>query len=200
MAEIDFWYEFASPYSYLAAMRIEDEAEKYGVRVNWNPMLLGPIFKDQGFDDSPFNAFPLKREYMWRDMQRCAADLGLPFEKPATFPGNGLMAACLSLLGVQEGWVNTITKAIYAAYFGEGKDVADPEMLHALAAEHIPGDPDDVFARANAPENKTALRDQVEQARARGIFGAPMFFCNDEMFWGNDRLEMALKFASKSSR
>ena len=119
MAEIDFWYEFASPYSYLSAMRIEDAAAKLGVTVNWKPMLLGPIFKDQGFKDSPFNAFPLKREYMWRDMARCAADLDLPFQKPESFPGNGLMAARLSILGVKEGWANTITKAIYAAYLAK---------------------------------------------------------------------------------
>ncbi|MEG3618282.1 2-hydroxychromene-2-carboxylate isomerase [Magnetovibrio sp. PR-2] len=196
MAEIDFWYEFASPYSYLSAMRIEDEAAKVGVTVNWKPLLLGPIFKDQGFQDSPFNAFPLKREYMWRDMERCAAELGLAFQKPQTFPANSLMAARLSLLGASEGWANTITKAIYAAYFGEGKDVADREMLRDLVDKHIPGDADDILARAQSAENKTALRDQVEQARTLGIFGAPMFVCVDELFWGNDRLDMALKFAA----
>ena len=196
MAELDFWYEFASPYSYLSAMRIEDEAAKFDVTINWKPMLLGPIFKDQGFKDSPFNAFPLKREYMWRDMARCADELGLPFQKPETFPGNGLMAARLSILGAKEGWANTITKVIYAAYFGEGKDVADHDMLRGLVSEHIAGNTDEVFERANAAENKEALRAQVEQARKLQIFGAPMFICGDEMFWGNDRLEMALQFAT----
>ena len=90
---LEFWYEFASTYSYLAAMRIEPLAEAAGVDIRWRPFLLGPIFAAQGWTSSPFNLFPAKGRYMWRDMERQAAALGLPFRKPDPFPQNALLAA-----------------------------------------------------------------------------------------------------------
>ena len=90
---LEFWYEFASTYSYLTAMRIEPLAEAAGVDIRWRPFLLGPIFAAQGWTSSPFNLFPAKGRYMWRDMERQAAALGVPFRKPDPFPQNALLAA-----------------------------------------------------------------------------------------------------------
>ena len=90
---LDFWFEFASTYSYPAAMRVEKLAGAAGVAVRWRPFLLGPIFKAQGWDNSPFNLYPDKGRYMWHDLERLTASMGLPFRRPDPFPQSSLLAA-----------------------------------------------------------------------------------------------------------
>ena len=116
MPTIDFWYEFASTYSYPTAMRIENMAADGGIDVRWRPFLLGPIFKAFGWNDSPFNIFAAKGRYMWRDLERlCEAD-GLPLKlPPVRFPQNGLKAARLALVGEAEGWIQAFTRAVSIA-------------------------------------------------------------------------------------
>ena len=102
-ATLEFWYEFASTYSYLAAMRIEAAAREAGVSVRWRPFLLGPIFAAQGWTTSPFNLFPAKGRNMWRDLQREAGRLGLPpLTRPDPFPQNSLSATRAAILGQGE--------------------------------------------------------------------------------------------------
>ncbi len=191
----EFWYEFASTYSYLAAMRIEKAAEEAGVTLLWRPFLLGPLLKAQGLESSPFNIFPDKGRYMWRDMEREAARLGLPFYRPKTFPQNSLLAARLALLGTETGWTPVFTKAVYTAEFGEGRDISDPQVL----ADILTGlglDAEAVMAQAQDEAHKTRLRRIGEEAKSRGLFGSPTFIAEDgELFWGNDRLEQALEWA-----
>lgn len=103
MEKLTFWFEFASTYSYLSAMRIEVLAEEAGVGIVWKPFLLGPIFKAQGWDTSPFNLYPAKGKYMVRDMERIAEARGLKFRLPDPFPQNGLHGR-LALVGLEEGW------------------------------------------------------------------------------------------------
>ena len=191
-----FWYDFASTYSYLAAMRIEAVAEAAGVEVRWRPFLLGPIFAAQGWTTSPFNLYPAKGRYMWRDMEREAARLGLPCRRPDPFPQNSLVAARAALLGVDRGWTPAFTRAVYAREFGEGRSIAEPaavaEILSTLGL-----DGPAVLKEAQSDTNKTRLKALVEEARSRGIFGAPTFLTEDgEMFWGNDRLERALEWVA----
>ena len=100
MAKLEFWYEFASTYSYLSAMRIEEMAREAGVEVQWRPFLLGPIFVAQGWTTSPFSIYAAKGRNMWRDMERLTAARGLGFRKPDPFPQNGLHAARLALITV----------------------------------------------------------------------------------------------------
>ena len=134
MSPIDFWFEFASTYSYLAAFRLDAVAEAAGVEVRWQPFLLGPIFKAQGWNDSPFNLQPAKGRYMWRDMERICAARGLPFRKPDPFPQNGLRAARLALVGAEEGWGPAFSKAVYTAEFGGGADISDRQVLAGVLA------------------------------------------------------------------
>ncbi|WP_243369399.1 2-hydroxychromene-2-carboxylate isomerase [Microvirga solisilvae] len=191
----EFWYEFASTYSYLAAMRIEQLAEEAGVEVVWRPFLLGPIFQAQGLENSPFNVYPDKGRYMWRDMEREAVRIGLPFYRPKSFPQNSLLAARIAALGTETGWTPIFTKAVYMAEFGEGRDISDREVLVGIL-DGLGLDPEDIIAEAQSDANKTRLRRLSEEAQSRGIFGAPTFFAEDgEMFWGNDRLEQALDWA-----
>ena len=197
---IEFWYEFASTYSYLAAMRIEARAAEAGVDVRWRPFLLGPIFAAQGWNTSPFNLFPAKGRYMWRDMEREAARLGLPFYRPKTFPQNGVLAARIALLGADRGWTPAFTRAVYTAEFGECRDISDPQVLSPILTD-LGLDPEAILAEALTDCNKMRLRRMGEEVLSRGIFGAPTFFTEDgEMFWGNDRLEQALDWALAQAR
>jgi 2-hydroxychromene-2-carboxylate isomerase len=197
MAEIDFWYEFASTYSYPTAMRIERLAADDGVTVRWRPFLLGPIFKAYGWNDSPFNIYKTKGKYMWRDLERvCEADglaLSLP---PVRFPQNGLQAARLALAGEDQGWTPAFTRAVFTANYAEQKDISDEATLRAILLS-LDVDADAALSAAGSEEVKEALKAQTAEAQARGLFGAPSFTVGDELFWGNDRLEAALAWARR---
>lgn len=203
MPKLTFWYEFASTYSYLAAMRVEDVARNSGVDVIWQPFLLGPILRSQGMPTSPFNLYPVKGEYMWRDMARGAQKLGLPpITCPNPFPQNGLLAARIALIGMEDGWGPAFTRAVYSAEFAEGRQIDDKEMLGKLITAQG-ADASGVLDRAATDEGvKSSLRSATERAAELGLFGAPSFTTTDsELFWGNDRLEDALNWAkSESSR
>src|SRR5215831_11760410 len=100
---LDFWFDFASTYSYPAAMRIAPLAAEAGVTVRFRPFLLGPIFKAQGWDNSPFNLYPAKGRNMWRDLERLCEDLRLPFRRPEPFPQNSLLPARVAFFGLTPG-------------------------------------------------------------------------------------------------
>jgi len=188
---LTFWFEFASTYSYLAAARVIAAADAAGIAVDWRPFLLGPIFADQGMTDSPFNLFPAKGAYMWRDMARLAGDLGLPFRRPSQFPRNGLLAARVATAGLDEAWLPGFVVSVYRANFGDDKDIADPALLAALV-DQSGGDGAAALAAAATPAVKDRLRASTQAAKALGIFGAPSFTTPEgELFWGNDRLEQA---------
>ena len=140
---IEFWFEFASNYSYLSVMRVEREAARLEVPIRWRPFLLGPIFKSFGWTTSPFVLQTWKTEYVFRDMERQCRKYGFAWTRPTTFPRASL-----------------------------------------LPAQHI-------IDEAQGEANKSRLRGQTEEAKAKGIFGAPTFFVGEEMFWGNDRLDDA---------
>jgi 2-hydroxychromene-2-carboxylate isomerase len=192
---IEFWYELASTYSYLSAMRIEALASAAGVEVVWKPLLLGPIFHAQGWGTSPFNIYPAKGRYMVRDMERLAAARGLPFRLPSPFPQNSLHAARLTLIGHPQGWGVAFTRAVYAAEFAEGADIGDKRVLGAIL-ERLGLDAPALLAVSAAPETKERLRQQTEEAQELGIFGAPTFLAGGDLYWGDDRLEQALAAAA----
>jgi 2-hydroxychromene-2-carboxylate isomerase len=194
MPEMDFWYEFASTYSYLAAMRVAPTAHSAGVRLRWRPFLLGPIFAAQGWNNSPFNIYPAKGRYMWRDMERLSAQRGLRFRRPDPFPQNSLLAARLALAVPEEKRAD-FSRSVYHAEFADGHDISDAEVLAGLlAAMGLPAE--DCLARAKSDEVKAKLRAETQAAQAAGVFGAPAFVAADgETFWGDDRLEQALAWA-----
>jgi 2-hydroxychromene-2-carboxylate isomerase len=192
---LEFYYELASTYSYLSAMRIEAMAASAGVEIVWKPLLLGPIFRAQGWDTSPFNIYPAKGRYMVRDMERVAAARGLPFKLPSPFPQNSLHAARLALLGLADGWGVAFTRAVYQAEFADGADIGDKRVLAGLLTR-LGFDAEALLARSETPETKQRLRRQTEEAQELGIFGAPSFLTRGELFWGDDRLEQALATAA----
>jgi 2-hydroxychromene-2-carboxylate isomerase len=195
MAKLDFWYDFASTYSYLAAMRAETVANAAGVTLRWRPFLLGPIFKSHGLESSPFTVFPVKGRYSWRDMERLAARQGLPkFTPPVPFPANSLLAA-RTALALSDAERPEFSRAVYRAEFAEGRDISH----RALIADVLTGlghDAEAVLAKTGDQAIKDKLRAETEEAAKQGIFGAPNFVSEDgELFWGNDRLEQAIDWA-----
>ena len=200
-ATVDFWFDFASTYSYPAAIRIVDAADRAGVAVRFRPFLLGPIFKAQGWDTSPFSIYEAKGRYMWRDLERLCADLELPLRRPEPFPQNGLLAARIVLAGLATGaiWPEEFCVAVFRAQFGEGRRIDDPSTLSAILTV-FGVDAATALAAAQAEDNKARLRMQTEEAQRLGIFGAPTFITPDgELFWGNDRLDAALAWAKKGA-
>ena len=194
---LDFWFEFASTYSYPAAMRISPLAEAAGVAVRWRPFMLGPIFKEQGWTTSPFNLFPAKGRNMWRDLERTCGTIGLPFVRPTTFPQNTLLAARVALVGLAEAWGEDYCRAIYRAEFAEGRTVEETETIAGVLTR-LGLDAGAVLDRAQSNENRSQLRAHTEEAQRLGIFGSPSFVTADgELFWGNDRLEAALNWARR---
>lgn len=193
----EFWYEFASTYSYLTAIRIGALASEAGVELLWRPFLLGPIFQAQGWETSPFNIYPAKGRYMVRDIERIAAERGRTFKMPAVFPANGLAAARIALVGDEpgEGWVGEFTRHVYEAQFERQADIANEAILAeilTLMGRSAPA----LIARSRSSANKERLRLQSARAVELGIFGAPSFITQDgELFWGDDRLEQALAWA-----
>ncbi|MGC1571347.1 MAG: 2-hydroxychromene-2-carboxylate isomerase [Pseudolabrys sp.] len=194
---LDFWFEFASTYSYPAAMRISPLAEAAGVAVRWRPFMLGPIFKEQGWTTSLFNLFPAKGRNMWRDLERTCGTIGLPFVRPTTFPQNTLLAARVALVGLAEPWGEDYCRAIYRAEFAEGRTVEEIKTIAGVLTG-LGLDAGAVLDRAQSNENRSQLRAHTDEAQRLGIFGSPSFVTADgELFWGHDRLEAALNWARR---
>ncbi|WP_319546166.1 2-hydroxychromene-2-carboxylate isomerase [Ruegeria conchae] len=193
-ATLQFWFDFASTYSYLSAMRIQQAAAEKRVAVEWHPFLLGPIFAEQGWNNSPFNLYPAKGRYMWRDMERLCAARDLPFQQPKNFPQNSLQAARLALAIGSTNQRGAFVRAVYSAQFGAGQDISDLRVLADCLA--MSGVSQDVMEQIGSPQIKSALFEQVDRAKALHIFGAPSFITKDELFWGDDRLDDAISFAA----
>jgi 2-hydroxychromene-2-carboxylate isomerase len=191
---IEFWFDLASMYSYLSAMRIEELATRAGVAVRWEPFLLGPIFEGFGWNSSPFVLQKEKGAYVWKDLERQCQKYGLPWKKPSVFPQNTVIPLRVALFGVGEPWGAAFCRKMMLRNWARNEDISSAESVTA-ALESLGLPAASILARAQDPMNKPRLRAQVERACTLGIFGAPMFFVRGEMFWGNDRLEDALELA-----
>jgi len=200
MAELEFWFDFASPYSHLSAHRIEPLCEAAGLALRWRPFLLGPIFKSFGWDTSPFLLQKEKGAHMWIDMERQCRKYGIGWVRPSAFPRNGVLASRVGLLLEREGRAGPFCREVMRLNFAEDRDIGDRAVV-AEALVVVGERADEVIAAATGEELKSALRRQTELAQQRGVFGAPTFFAGPELFWGNDRIEDAIAEASgKMSR
>lgn len=191
---LEMWFEFGSNYSYLSVMRIEELARKSDVSVVWKPFLLGPIFKNLGWDSSPFVLQSQKGRYMWRDMKRQAEKYALKFEKPSEFPRLATLPMRVAILGAEQPWIGAFCKNVMVQNWVDDLDINSEETVLQALSGVVPN-PGVIIAQAQSDVNKLHLREQTEEARNRGIFGGPTFFVGEEMFWGNDRLEDAMEYA-----
>ena len=190
---IDFWFDFASPYSYVAAARVEAECAAAGVAFRYRPFLLGPLFSEQlGIKDSPFNVHPLRGRYMWRDVERLCEKYGLAFRRPSAFPRNGVLASRIACIDSPS--TGAFVRRVFEANFASDRDISDPAVVEELA-----GGPA-LVAQAALPDVRGRVRANTDEARALGIFGAPDFTVAGELFFGQDRLGDALAWARKERR
>jgi 2-hydroxychromene-2-carboxylate isomerase len=192
---VEFWFEFASTYSHVAAQRIEAVARAAGVPIVWRPFLLGPIFRQQGWNDSPFNIYPAKGAYMWKDLERQCAKHGVPFRKPSRFPRPSLLATRIALtLESSPERIGEFVRRVYLANFHDDADTTSNDVVRGVLQSMALPDGDAVLEQATSTQTKERLRARSEEAFARGVFGAPTFLIGDELYWGNDRLEDALAY------
>lgn len=194
---IEFWFEFGSNYSYLSVMRIEQAVARDKIRIEWKPFLLGPIFRDLGWEGSPFVLQKEKGSYVWRDMARRAEKYGLEFNKPSRFPRSAVLPMRVAILGAREPWIAMFAKNIMLQNWVHDMEIDDVGSVRQALQGLVP-DPDECIAAALQDSNKLRLRRQTEEARRRHIFGAPTFFVGEEMFWGDDRLEDAIEAARRN--
>jgi 2-hydroxychromene-2-carboxylate isomerase len=189
---VEFWFGLSSTYSYVAAMRVETMAAVTDRHLEWRPFLLGPIFQaQQGSADSPFNRYPERGRYMWRDIERLCGRYGMAFRKPSVFPRNALLATRVALLGEAEPWIGEFVRAIFTANFAEDRDIAREEVVREVL-EALRLEAPLWIARAGEDATKQRLRARTDEALQRGIFGAPDFVVDGELFFGQDRLDDAL--------
>jgi 2-hydroxychromene-2-carboxylate isomerase len=187
-APIDFYFDFSSPYGYLASTRIEEIAAKHGRTVVWRPFLLGAVFKVTG--QQPLATIPLKGGYMTRDLARSARLLNVPFKLPTKFPIGAVVPsrAYYWLAERDPALAKMLARALYHAYFAEDRDISGPEVTANVAAR-LGVDPAELGQALNDPAVKEKLRVEVDAAIARGVFGSPYIFADGEPFWGADRLD-----------
>ncbi|MDD5249212.1 MAG: 2-hydroxychromene-2-carboxylate isomerase [Rhodocyclaceae bacterium] len=184
---IEFYFDFSSPYSYLASEKIDAIAAKHGRKVKWKPLLLGVVFKTTGA--APLTQVPLKGDYSRRDFARSARYLGVPFNLPEKFPV-ATQAAARSYYWLHDqdcDLARRFAHAVFRAYYVDGRDISDPATVLELAAA-AGADRAALAAALETPEIKDRLKREIEAAMARGIFGAPYVIVDDEPFWGADRL------------
>jgi 2-hydroxychromene-2-carboxylate isomerase len=174
--KVEFFFDVASPYSYLAALQVGRLA-KYAP-VEWRPFLIGGVFKLSGNTMPAAN--PAKGQYMFKDLQRLFAHLDTPYRFPGTFPINSLMAM-RALTAAEPAQVPALALKLFNAYWGEDRNIGDPEVLKELVGEEL-------LARTTEEATKEKLKAATEEAAQRGAFGAPTFFIGDEMYFGEDRI------------
>jgi 2-hydroxychromene-2-carboxylate isomerase len=190
---IEFYFDFSSPYGYLASTQIDPLAEKYGRTVTWKPFLLGAVFKISG--SKPLVDLPLKGEYFLRDFQRSAGFYGVPFKLPPGFPFAPIAAsrAYYWLVDRDPALAKRLAKIVYHAGLGIGRDVASVDVIAELAAP-LGIKADELKAALNDQAVKDRLRTEVDAAVARKVFGSPYIVVDGEAFWGVDRLPQVEKW------
>lgn len=190
---IEFYFDFSSPYSYLASELIDELAAKYGRKVKWRPMLLGVVFQKTG---QPLLVnVPLKGEYSMRDFSRSARYFNVPFKFPAKFPMSTVSAARAYywLHGQDCAKARQFARAVFRAYWVDGRDISDLAVVSDIVA-NLGVDREALAAGIATPEIKERLKVETDMALAKGMCGAPYFVVDGEPFWGADRLPQIEKW------
>lgn len=185
--DVTFYFDFASPYGYLAATQVDALEAGTGCRVTWRPILLGVVLKVTG--SAPNLLRPLVGDYLRHDVPRFARRLGVGLHLPLPPPFASLAAARAVYWAEQRDphLAAALAKSVFAAHWAEGRDMALPENVLDVAAS-LDIDRDDLDAGLQDPAIKDRLRRETDTAIARGVFGSPFFLAGEEPFWGVDRL------------
>ena len=186
MKTVSFFFDFSSPFAYLASTQIEAVASRHGATVLYKPFLLGALFKTIGTPNVPLHAMPEPKSRLYRmDLFRWADFWGVPFNFASRFPMNTVKPLRLVLAAPEDKKVSLI-RAIYRAYWVDDRDISSDEVLEdILTHEGFERE----FVRITADERyKQALRQATEEAERLGLCGVPSFLVGDQLFWGQDRL------------
>jgi 2-hydroxychromene-2-carboxylate isomerase len=189
MKPVDFYFEFSSPYGYIASQIAEDTEKRIGRAMTWRPMLVGPVFKVTG--QQPLVSVPMKGDYSKRDFVRTARLHKVPFVYPEKFPINtvGAARAFYWVDDQDPAGARALAKALYRAYFGAGRDISSTDVILDVARSE--GIDADALAKAlEDPAHKDRVKREVDAAIAAGVFGSPYFIVDGEPFWGVDRMAM----------
>ncbi len=196
MKEIEFWFSIGSTYTYLSVIRLKEVEEKFGVKFSWQPFSVRKIMLEM--DNVPFPPTKqVKADYMWRDIERRAYSYGFEAKVPAPYPLKKFdFANSVAVLGVQEGWCAEYVSATYRRWFVDGLEPgSEPNVSESL--REIGQQPENVLKLAADDKIQKAYLKQTEQAQSKNIFGSPSFIVDDELFWGDDRLEDAVNWAQR---
>ncbi len=189
-APIDFYFDFSSPYGYIASTQIDAIAARNGRAVVWRPILLGVVFKTTGM--APLPSVPMKGEYSVRDFARSARFYGVPYAMPKQFPFNAVQPSRVFywLSGRDADLARRFAQAAFHAAFPGQQDIAAAEACAGIAAT-LGVKREETLAAVNDPAVKEKLRTEVDAAIKRGVFGSPFIVVDGELFWGADRLDQA---------
>lgn len=190
---VEFYFDFSSPYSYLAATQLPEIAKRTGAKIEYRPCVLAAIFKATS-NDMPLKV-AAKGAYMLKDLDRWAEFYGVRFKVSSYFPANTIKAMRLALVADEQGQAASVVQGLFRAMWAEDRDLNDPVVLGDIA-EKAGLDPVAALAAIEKQPIKDRLRANTDAAIAKGVFGLPAMFVGDELFWGNDRLdfvERALK-------
>lgn len=193
---LHFWFEFASTYSYIAAMRVEAMCKAASVPLVWRPFSLAPIFNLQGWNTSPFSLNERRGAYMWRDMERLTEKFGLPWNRPSVFPRNTMLALRVAAAHSTAPWIARYVEEAFQANFRDDRELNDEEVVRDIIRS-IGEDEQTVLWEALETDRRNALRKNTEEAMALGIFGAPNCIIEGELFWGEETLEDAIAWAMR---
>ena len=192
MARLEFFFDCSSPWTYLAFTRIHDVLARTRAEVVWRPILVGGVFNAVNKDVYERRAHPdpRKASYSGKDLQDWARLAGIKIGKPEPFPVNAVLEMRGCLAADEKGKLIPFAKAAFEAYWGDLKDVSRPEVI-ADVCRAAGLNPEEILARASAQDIKDKLRANTEEVIARGGFGSPTVFVNnDDMYFGNDRLPL----------
>jgi 2-hydroxychromene-2-carboxylate isomerase len=192
VARLEFFFDCSSPWTYLAFHRVQPLAALTGAELVWRPILVGGVFNsvNQTVYEQRANPVAIKLRYYGKDLRDWARYTGLAIGSPAVFPVNSVKAMRGCFVAEEHKKLPEYARAVFEAYWGEDRDISQDEVLGAVA-EQVGLSAADFFARITAPEYKLKLRDNTEELVARGGFGSPtMFVDGDDMYFGNDRLEL----------
>jgi 2-hydroxychromene-2-carboxylate isomerase len=198
--DVEFWFDFSSPYGYIAAQKIDVLAARHGRKVHWKPWLIGAIYKKHGY--APLEMAE-KKAYFFRDVIRHARFEGVPLTIPPGFP-EGLLAPARALYWIEEkrgrDAAARFGRAAYAAYWAEGRKLADAAVVAEIAAQSAGVAKDEVLAALNDAAIKERLKTETDAAIAKGVFGSPFIIVDGEPFWGSDRLGEVERFLAGSAK